>query len=135
MFEKKYLKMQTRLKPLLCLLFACLSFLLLSLGIPKTNTNYDIAKGKVVFSDNCSGCHGMRAEGSFGPNLTDNYFLHGHHYLNVHHIVKHGNKKGGMTAFAHHLTHHQLKDVCHFVMTLKGTNVAGGKAPQGKLHK
>ena len=45
-----------------------------------------------------------------------------------------GNKKG-MTAFAHHLIHHQIKDVCHSVMTLKGINLAGGKAPQGKMHK
>ena len=88
MFEKNILKMKTRLILLLSLLFTGLSFLLLSLSIPKTTMSYDIAKGKIVFEDKCSGCHRMRAEGSFGPNLTDNYFLHGHHYLNVHHIVK-----------------------------------------------
>lgn len=110
------------------------SFALLSAIAPLNDHHYDLAKGKIVFEENCSGCHGMKGEGGFGPNLTDDYYLHGHHYHNVVHTIKHGNKKG-MTAFAHHLSHHQIKNVAHYVMSLRGTNPPNAKAPQGKLHK
>lgn len=95
---------------------------------------HDIAGGKKVFTENCTGCHGENGGGGFGPNLTDHYFLHGHHMHNIVHIVKHGNKNG-MSAFNHRLSHSQIHDVAHFVLSLKGTCVANGKAPQGKFHK
>lgn len=119
---------------LICLFLSFLSFILLSSNLPEANNSHDLAKGKAVFIENCSGCHGMNGEGSFGPNLTDNYYLHGHHLHNVVHTIKHGNKKG-MTAFVHHLSHHQIHNVAHYVMSLKGSNPSNAKAPQGKLHK
>ena len=122
-------------KSLFTLIFISLfSFVLFSNKSPEIDDSHDLAKGKIVFEENCSGCHGMKGEGGFGPNLTDNYYIHGHHLHTVIHMVKHGNKKG-MTAFGHHLTHHQIHDVAHYVMSLKGTNPPNAKAPQGKLHK
>ncbi len=110
--------------------------LLVCLGFkwPAKVETYNLANGKIVFQDKCTGCHGAKGEGSFGPNLTDNYYMHGHHLHNVIHIIKHGHKNG-MTAFAHHLNHRQIHDVAHYVLSLKGTNPSGAKAPQGKLHK
>lgn len=127
--------MKPVLKSFLSIVFIGITIATLFLNnAPEKNSSHDIAKGKLVFTDNCTGCHGMNGEGSFGPNLTDNYFLHGHHLHNVIHIVKHGNKKG-MTAFHHHLTHKQIHDVANYVISIKGTNIIGGKAPQGKMHK
>ncbi|MFM9946273.1 MAG: c-type cytochrome [Bacteroidia bacterium] len=125
-----------KLKIIFSLLIVVLASGILMSGMPGplAANSHDLAKGKIVFQDKCSGCHGANGEGSFGPNLTDNYFIHGHHLHAVVHIVKHGNKKG-MTAFHHHLSHKQIHDVAHYAFRLKGTNVAGGKAPQGKLHK
>lgn len=124
-----------KLKSLIIPLFISLfSLVILSYKSPENDETHDLAKGKIVFESNCSGCHGMKGEGGFGPNLTDNYFIHGHHLHAIVHIVKHGNKKG-MTAFAHHLTHHQIRDVAHYVMSLRGTNPPNAKEPQGKLHK
>jgi len=101
---------------------------------PTSVDTYNLTNGKLVFDDKCTGCHGAKGEGSFGPNLTDNYYIHGNHLHNVIHIIKHGDKKG-MTAFAHHLSHRQIHDVAHFVLSLKGSNPTGAKAAQGKLHK
>jgi mono/diheme cytochrome c family protein len=50
--------------------------LLVCLGFkwPAKVETYNLANGKIVFQDKCSGCHGAKGEGSFGPNLTDNYY-------------------------------------------------------------
>jgi cytochrome c oxidase cbb3-type subunit 3 len=134
MFESQFSYMQIK-KTSVFLSFIGLSvFLIFTNHSPKMNSSHNLSKGKQVFDEKCSGCHGEKGEGAFGPNLTDNYFIHGHHVHAVVHIVKHGNKKG-MTAFNHVLNHHQIHNVAHYVHSLKGSNVAGGKAPQGKYHK
>ncbi len=112
-------------------LLGLFGILLLSNASPKMEKSHDRKKGILIFNNHCSGCHGAKGEGAFGPNLTDNYFLHGTHMHNVVHIVRHGHKNG-MTAFGHALSHRQIHDVAHYVLSLKNTNVPGGKAPQGK---
>ena len=104
-------------------------------SLPSSIDSFSLSNGKIVFSQSCSSCHGLKAEGSFGPNLTDNSYLHGHHYQNMMHVIKHGVKSKGMTAFGHHLTHAQIRDVAHYVLSLKGSNPQGAKAPQGKACK
>ncbi|RYG10120.1 MAG: c-type cytochrome, partial [Chitinophagaceae bacterium] len=36
-----------------------------------------IANGKTVFNANCIACHGEHGQGLVGPNLTDDFWLHG----------------------------------------------------------
>ena len=128
------MRVKSKLRPFACsILGGIFSIIFLSFSLSDHGT-HNLAKGKAVFGENCTGCHGQNGEGSFGPNLTDNYFIHGHHLHTVIHIVRHGNSKG-MTAFGHHLTHHQIRDVAHYVISLRGTNPPSPKAPQGKLLK
>lgn len=96
-----------------------------------------IAKGKSVFMDNnCGSCHRTDGGGNgIGPNLTDQYWLHGGHIKNVFGTIKNGVVEKGMPAWGKSLSPQQVRDVTFFVLSLQGTNPANGKAPQGELYK
>jgi cytochrome c oxidase cbb3-type subunit III len=100
--------------------------------LPHHNDSFNLNAGKIVFSKNCAGCHGDKGQGSMGPNLTDKYWIHGHHYHNLLHVIKHGASSKGMPSFGHKLTHSQVRDVAHYIVSLKNSNPAGAKASQGK---
>lgn len=96
-----------------------------------------ITNGKSVFMDNnCSSCH--RADGggnTIGPNLTDEYWLHGGDIKNVFTTIKNGVVEKGMPAWGKSLSPQQVRDVTFFILSLRGTNPANAKAPQGNVYK
>lgn len=98
---------------------------------PQFIDSFSLSNGKKLFQANCSGCHGANGEGAYGPNLCDNYYIHGHHYHAVLHIIKHGVPDKGMTAFRHTLTHEKVRDIAHYVMSLKGSKPTNAKGPEG----
>ncbi len=106
-----------------------------SLASTNKTDSFSLIAGKKIFDEKCSGCHGNKGQGSFGPNLCDNYWIHGSHYHNIVHIIKHGASTKGMTSFKHKLNHAQVRDVAHYIiLNLKGSNPKNGKAPEGKKH-
>ncbi|HTJ51455.1 MAG TPA: cbb3-type cytochrome c oxidase N-terminal domain-containing protein, partial [Cyclobacteriaceae bacterium] len=95
-----------------------------------------LEKGKTVFNNNCVACH--RADGggnTIGPNLTDEYWIHGGGIKNVFSTIKNGKVDKGMPEWGKAMSAQDVRDVAFFVMSLKGTNPANGKAPQGELYK
>jgi cytochrome c oxidase cbb3-type subunit 3 len=96
-----------------------------------------IEKGKKVFTDNsCGSCHRNDGGGNtIGPNLADEYWLHGGDIKNVFTTIKNGVVEKGMPAWGKSMTPENVRDVTFFVMSLKGTNPENAKAPQGELFK
>jgi cytochrome c oxidase cbb3-type subunit III len=92
----------------------------------------DIDAGKTVFAQNCAACHGQSAEGKVGPNLTDEYWLHGGDVNKVYHTVKYGVQGKGMVAWKGKLSSKQMLQVASYILTLQGSKPAGAKAPQGE---
>lgn len=90
-----------------------------------------LAHGHDVFVARCTGCHTDNGRGLVGPNLTDDYQIHGHTRLDIYNTVTLGVADKGMPAWGEQLPQHDIVAVASFVTTLRGTNVAGGKAPQG----
>jgi cytochrome c oxidase cbb3-type subunit 3 len=102
---------------------------------PSKTDSFSISNGQKVFATHCAGCHGANGQGSFGPNLCDEYWIHGGHYHNIVHVIKHGATTKGMTSFKHKLTHAQVRDVAHYIMiSLKGSKPKNAKGPEGKKH-
>jgi len=93
----------------------------------------DIESGKEVFQTNCISCHGGAGEGGIGPNLTDQYWIHGGGIENVMRTVINGVQEKGMISWKPILNPEQIQKVSSFVLTLQGTNPANGKAPQGDI--
>jgi cytochrome c oxidase cbb3-type subunit 3 len=90
-----------------------------------------VAAGKDVFMANCVACHKADASGLVGPNLTDAYWIHGGAPDKVYKSVHDGWVDKGMAAWAPQIGEEKVRQVVAYVITLKNTNVAGGKAPQG----
>lgn len=93
----------------------------------------DIDKGKQIFSVNCTPCHGPDAGGTVGPNLTDQYWIHGGGIKNIFKTVKNGVPAKGMISWAALLTPKQMQQVSSYVLTLQGTKPPTGKAPEGNI--
>ena len=92
-----------------------------------------VALGKQVFGQNCAACHRADAGGQIGPNLTDDYWLHGAALEQIHKTVVDGVLEKGMPPWGKVLKPNQLDAVVAYVYTLHGTNPANPKAPQGDL--
>lgn len=93
----------------------------------------DIATGKDVYVANCAACHGVGGEGTVGPNLTDEYWIHGGSVQDLFKTIKYGWVEKGMKSWKEDLSPMQMAQVTSYIKTLKGTNPPNGKAPQGDL--
>ena len=94
-----------------------------------------IEDGKAIFAINCAPCHGQTGGGVVGPNLTDDYWLHGGSLGDVFKSIKDGWPAQGMKPWKEDLTPVQIKNVASYIATLRGTNPPGAKAQQGDLYK
>lgn len=90
-----------------------------------------VSAGQQLFQQFCVVCHGASGEGNVGPNLTDEYWLHGPAPLQIHETVTHGVLDKGMAAWGSQLGPARVQQVVAYVLTLKGKNVPG-KQPQGE---
>ncbi len=90
-----------------------------------------IAGGKSIFIAKCSPCHGQLGEGGVGPNLTDDYWLHGGSIAEIFKTVKYGVPAKGMVSWTGILKPEEMQTVSSFIMSLHGTNPPNPKAPQG----
>jgi cytochrome c oxidase cbb3-type subunit 3 len=92
-----------------------------------------LAKGKATFAASCAPCHRADAGGNIGPNLTDSYWIHGSLPTDIYKVVSEGVPAKGMPTWGPQLGEDRIESVVAFVLSLKDTNVPGGKAPQGQL--
>ena len=88
-----------------------------------------LAAGKATFVRSCINCHGSKAEGKEGPNLTDNSWLYGGNPTEIYQTIFLGTKKG-MPSWGPKLGGGAVKQVTAYVLSLRNTNVPG-KAAQG----
>jgi cytochrome c oxidase cbb3-type subunit III len=93
-----------------------------------------IAAGKQIFEVSCFPCHGKLGEGVVGPNLTDDYWLHGGSVKDIFKTIKYGYPDKGMKSWKDDFSPVQIADLASYIKTLHGTNPPNGKAPQGTLY-
>ena len=95
-----------------------------------------IAEGKKIFSGTCFPCHGGNGEGNaVGPNLTDEYWLHGGSLGDVFKTISNGVPDKGMQAWGKTYSPADIKNLSSFILSLQGTKPANAKAPQGNLYQ
>jgi len=91
-----------------------------------------VATGKQSFDQMCAACHGQNGGGLIGPNLTDEYWIHGSSPEKIYTVVRDGVLDKGMPAWGPSLGEEKVRATVAYVLTLKNTKVAGGKEPQGE---
>lgn len=94
-----------------------------------------IDNGKKIFIGNCASCHKENGAGGVGPNLTDEYWLHGGDVKNIYTTIKNGVPEKGMISWSTILKPDEMRDVAFYIMSMKGTKPLDAKAPQGELLK
>lgn len=87
--------------------------------------------GKATFITSCAVCHGQLGEGGIGPNLTDQFWLHGGELADIFKVVKYGVLDKGMVPWEQSLTPAQIAEVSNYVLSLRGTTPPNPKEPQG----
>ena len=91
-----------------------------------------MAKGKEIFAGRCVPCHGDRGQGIVGPNLTDDYWLHGGRPSEIYHTITEGVPEKGMVPWKTQLSPEEIAAVTAYVGTLHGTNPPNPKPPEGQ---
>lgn len=90
--------------------------------------------GKSVYLQHCLSCHGAQGGGGIGPNLADDYWIHGDGgVVSIAEIVLVGVGDKGMPAWKTVLKQEESLAVSGFVKSLRGTNPVNPKEPQGEL--
>jgi len=100
-----------------------------------TDAPSDLGAGKKIFEMQCAPCHKADGGGSVGPNLTDDYWIHGGSMKDIYYIIKVGVPSKGMIAWEQLLSPERMRNVSSYIMTLVGTNPPGAKAAQGDLYE
>lgn len=96
----------------------------------------DIERGQKVYAGKCIACHGPDGGGNaIGPNLADDYWLHGGAIEDIHNTIKNGVIEKGMTAWGGQIGAVDLVKVASYIKSLKGSSPTDPKDPQGELYE
>ena len=105
-------------------------------NVDETNVKYlsaeaDLAAGKQIFTQACAACHLADGGGSVGPNLTDDYWLHGGDIKDIFKTIKYGVVEKGMKSWKDDYGPVKIAQIASYIKSLKGSKPAVPKAPQG----
>ena len=97
-----------------------------------------LSNGKAKYEMLCVACHGQSGGSSqnplgVGPNLTDEYWIHGGGISNIFKTIKYGVPAKGMISWEAQLTPVQIQEVASYVISLQGTNPENAREPQGEI--
>jgi cytochrome c oxidase cbb3-type subunit III len=104
-------------------------------NVTATKEPHELEEGKSIFIAKCAVCHGQKGEGGVGPNMTDDYWLHGGDMKKIFTVIKYGVPDKGMISWKEQLKPKEMQEVSSYILTLRGTNPPNPKAPQGELFK
>jgi cytochrome c oxidase cbb3-type subunit III len=91
-----------------------------------------IASGKATFLSKCAPCHRNDAGGLVGPNLTDDYWIHGPKFSDNMKTIWNGVKEKGMLAWKEQgMKPSEVIEVASYIYTLRGAKLEKpGKPPE-----
>lgn len=92
-----------------------------------------LSVGKDVFEKNCVSCHAADGGGVVGPNLTDDFWIHGGGIKNIFKIIKYGVPAKGMISWQTQLDPKKMQAVASFIISLHRTQPSKPKAPEGQI--
>jgi len=81
-----------------------------------------LAKGQQIFLQMCAPCHRPDGGGLVGPNLTDDYWIHGSNYLDNLKTIINGVPEKGMLTWRGVLKPNEIQCVASYIYTLRGTH-------------
>ncbi len=105
-----------------------------NLATMEPSTEADVlAKGQQTFVTLCAPCHRADGGGLVGPNLCDDFWIHGDTFGNSLTIILNGNPVKGMIAWKDTLAPRDIYAVASYIYTLRGTNPPNPKPPENQV--
>jgi len=94
-----------------------------------------LASGAETWAKICSVCHLMDGGGLVGPNMTDNYWIHGNTIEEQFNIVTNGVIEKGMIPYKDQLSEQKRLEVISYInLKIVGTTPATPKTPEGTAY-
>ena len=91
-----------------------------------------IAQGHQIFTTLCAPCHRPDGGGLVGPNLCDDYWIHGSNFVDNIKTIWNGVPEKGMITWKTMLNPQQIYDVGSYIYTLRGTHPPNPKPPENQ---
>ena len=89
--------------------------------------------GHQTYTKYCAPCHRADGGGLVGPNLTDNYWIHGSNYVDTVKVIWDGVPAKGMITWKAVLKPDEIQSVASYIYTLRGAKLAtAGKPPENQ---
>lgn len=92
-----------------------------------------LAQGQTIYATRCFACHADKGAGLVGPNLTDDYWLHGGKITDIRTVITNGVLEKGMLAWKDQLKPDEINQITAYIWSLHGLSLPNAKAPQGDL--
>ncbi len=91
-----------------------------------------LAKGHEKFRMLCAPCHRDDGGGLVGPNLTDDYWIHGPTFADNLKVIWNGVPEKGMVSWKGVLQPEEIRAVASYIYTLRGTQPPNPKPPENQ---
>ena len=89
-----------------------------------------VAAGR--FARSCAACHGERAQGLIGPNLTDDRWLHGGSVDQIFQTIAKGWPAKGMPPWGRALKPDEIAALVSYIRSVQGSSPPSGRPPEGE---
>lgn len=87
--------------------------------------------GQGVFMQKCTPCHGPGGGGIVGPNLTDDFWIHGGKLTDIRRTIQEGVPAKGMISWRGLMPDEDITNLALFIRSIRGTNPANPKVAEG----
>lgn len=89
-----------------------------------------LAEGKALYLNLCAPCHREDGGGLVGPNLTDDYWIHGGEFKDNLRIIYNGVPEKGMITWKTILKPREMHAAASYIYTLRGVTLATPGKPR-----
>jgi len=91
-----------------------------------------LAQGLQTYTTYCAPCHRPDGGGIVGPNLTDDFWIHGSNYVDNVKTIINGVPEKGMLTWRGVLKPNEITSVASYIYTLRGTKPPNPKPPENQ---
>ncbi len=91
-----------------------------------------LAQGQHTFVTLCAPCHRADGGGLVGPNLCDDYWIHGSNFVDNVRTILNGVPEKGMLTWKGVLKPNEIHAVASYIYTLRGTHPSNPKPPENQ---
>lgn len=93
----------------------------------------DLAKGKDTFEKLCAPCHRADGGGLVGPNLCDDYWIHGSNFVDNLRVIWNGVPAKGMVTWKGTLDPKTIFATASYIYKFRGTSPPNPKPPENTV--